>query len=351
MSEEKGECYDTPIYKLAQSIINTDKNTTEKTKLHMNKSMDIFTKDCLECKNNGNYSSCHDVAKNKLYRSLPFIKDNIYPWKNYEWNYGNYIDNNYSPLATGAKTEGSFSAMVNNLKALKKIGDGYLFTPNPGEKSFSGIFKNGQKIEFNNKELLNSDVPYYECNGQIIDSKGEPKNLSEDDKKLCRAIQNIKYSDEFNPPYDDPFFKENLDGRHSSSYFVKIGYCKKNNISKEECIRNGFKWISDNKTCYKPRYAYINNEPGIKFAATRMDGLLPSLAKDVTALSPDKILNIMKGHNIEGHFKQQDCEDNENFINYKKQNISLSTYSIFLIFIILYIIFLVRKYVLNFFFK
>jgi len=83
-----------------------------------------------------------------------------------------------------------------------------------------------------------------------------------------------------------------------------------------------------------------------------MDGLLPSLAKDVTALSPDKILNIMKGHNIEGHFKQQDCEDSEdseNFINYKKQNSYLSICSIILILIILYIIFLTGKYVINFF--
>lgn len=297
----------------------------------------------MKCKNNGNYSSCHNAAKTNLYRSLPFIKNNIYPWKNYDWNYGNYIDNNYSPLRTGAKPKGSFSQMLTNIKALKKLGDGYLFDPNPGENSFAGIYKNGKKIDWNNNnkyELLNSDVPYYECNGQIMSGNGEVKNLSEEDKKLCRIIQNTKYSDESDPPYEDSFFKKNLNGRNSSSYYIKIGYCKKN-ISKEKCLRNGFKWISENNTCYKPRYGYINNESGLKFASTRMDGLLPSLGKDVMALSPDKINAIMNGESIKGYFNQQNCDD-ENFINYKKKTSSnLLIYKVIFFCLICYILFLI----------
>ena len=62
----------------------------------LKKALNEYLIDCSICKKGNNSFKCLKEAATKLSRQLPFIRNSIYPWKNYDWDYGNFIDNNYS---------------------------------------------------------------------------------------------------------------------------------------------------------------------------------------------------------------------------------------------------------------
>ena len=65
--------------------------------------------------------------------------------------------------------------------------------------------------------------------------------------------------------------------------------------------------------CSKPKMAFIDNTPGY----LGLDGLLPTLGKDILEFSPDKLMSVIMGSTVDG-FAIMPCT--ENFKN-KKQKI------------------------------
>ena len=60
-------------------------------------------------------------------------------------------------------------------------------------------------------------------------------------------------------------------------------------------------------TYSQPRYASINNKPGFTLAGISMEGLIPALANDFMALTPDKIFAALQGESVQNLFSVQPC--------------------------------------------
>ena len=179
------------------------------------------------------------------------MKDTVYPWANYDWDYTTYVDNNYNRNRTKVTDKGTFSALFKNPKAMVKINNGFMLDANPGKLSSSA----------------NSDLE--ECDKNDTEYKG------------CMIVNSLKKEIKENqkPPFNDNFFsKYPISGEGSSSYFIKVGSCPKN-YNKETCDNKGYQWISNpifdqlpsdlkpssfkEGSCFKPRYAYVRNQPGM----------------------------------------------------------------------------------------
>jgi len=322
-------CKNSPFIKIAQNLLNLAKqtgvtSTTPLTQTHIKEietALLNYEKDCRICQINGNNYSCFKIAEEKFIRAMPFIRDTIYPWNNYDWDYSNFINNNYSVLSTNASKKGTFTAMFDNIGAFIKLTQGYLINPNPNSKSKSG------------GSSKNDDINWYECNGIILDANGN-KTFDTKMAALCRAKNQIKNTNPLPPPTKDPFLKKYpTNGKNSSSYYVKIGYCPKNKLNtQKQCENKGYTWIPNplnpilkalpfsgqqsNGSCYQPRYAYINNTPGVILGGVKLEGLIPSLANDFMALTPDKLMAAFQGQNIQNYLDVQPCLP-EGFVNFK----------------------------------
>ncbi len=293
----KFECDNTPLLNLLQKGIEKIKplakhNPTKQKELNtLIKAVDIYKKDCALCKGQAyNDIKCQKAALDKLFRKLPFIHKSIYPWQNYEWDYGNYIDNNYSAMATGSSKSGN--AVFKNLGIFFKLFKAYMFSANPSNKSVAG-----------GKDKY-SDYPVYGCLGN--------------NKRICDVWNKVKNSDKESIPYDDKFFNKKTRGKYSSSYFVKVGSCPRPDITdRNKCAELDYKWI-DNPldsilkknanqpppgSCHQPRYAFINNKPGFPI----FRGYLPSLANDFLSMTPDKMYRAFNGKSISGYLDVQNC--------------------------------------------
>ena len=309
-----------------------------------------YNNDCKICVNQGaNDYKCHQAAEKKLIRAMPFMRKNIYPYANYDWDYSNYIDNNYSVNATGATKTGSISAIFKNIGAFIKLAKGYLVDPNPADSSYAG------------KYARDGDIAYYECIGSAIDAgTGKPIN----DPRLkaaCRARHKVKYRTAQKAPTSDSFLKKHkITGDGSSSYYVKIGTCPRPDIkNRNKCEKNGFDWIpnpldavmskmpkilrteTSSGSCHQPRYAYLDNKPGFTIAGLKARGLIPALANDFLSLSPDKLLAALQGQSVSGLYSIQPCPIvKESFQNYKNKtdNLIRTTIIILVIFAIIILV-------------
>jgi hypothetical protein len=223
----------------------------------LKKALVQYEKDCATCKaKTGSDMTCQKAAIIKFMRQFPFIRDSIYPWKNYEWNYSNFIDNNYSAAATGS----SSNNLSKNYDIFWKLFNAYFNDPNPaphseaGKKPGIGIDNRG-----NRRVFTGTDYPTYGCLGN--------------NKISCDTTHKISYGTEQSPPTNSRFFKNNpLKGEASSSYFIKIGNCPRPDImNRFKCDKMNFTWINDPGDtselppgkCYQPKYAYIDNTPGL----------------------------------------------------------------------------------------
>jgi hypothetical protein len=277
----------------------------------LDNAMKTYLEDCNRCKTETqNSPDCQEAASTKLSRAMPYAYKNIYPWRNYDWNYSNFIDNNYSTLATGATKTGSLDAMKKNFAAFRKLVGAYVEDPNPSPKSIAG------------GKTKNDDYPYYECTDGIKDMDGYLLNTPNETKR-CRITHDIKYKKLETPPTTDDFLKGNdkISGEKASSYFVRVGNCPRPDIKTQSaCESKGYFWTPPNEdssgNCEQPRYAYMDNTPGFKIGGKRIQGLVPSIAKDFLSLTPDKILAVAMGSNIDGVFQLQPCPIvNEEFNN------------------------------------
>jgi len=315
-------CQDDSSVKMIKALLNQESTgltgtpLTDEDKKIMREGLDQYLKDCTLCKQQAfNDYTCAKTAQSKLMNSLPFNRKRIYPQRNYEWSYANYVDNNYSPMSTGATKSGTISGLFSNLNAMIKLVDGYMFAANPSSNSTAGGTTKAD------------DYAYYECTGGLTDQDGNVIS-SPMDAKICQINHQIKYGKEETAPTQSNFIKDQpLNGNFSSSYFVKAGTCPRPDIkSGGECRGKGYDWItssSDENTkdtqgdCYQPRYAFVDNSAGLKIAGVKLGGLVPSIAKDFLELSPEKVIAAMEGNSINGSFIIEPCPIVEGYQSFK----------------------------------
>lgn len=280
----KTTCKDSEIIKEILGLITRLENTrtlsitpiSKRDLEEIKNALGQYIIECEKCTSTiGNDYNCIQRAKVNLKRRIPFIRDMIYPWKNYEFDYGNYVRNNYSPSNTGATGEGSFNGIYKDVKAFIKLLDGFISDPIPNTKTQAGI----------------DDV-----------------NRCEDNDMNCKMTQEIRNSYKQDAPTDDEFMKNRLEGEYSSSYYVRIGYCPRPDISeRNNCESKGYTWLPEVKTCSQPRYAFIDNTPKAFFNGSNMRGMIPSIAEDINSMSPDKIYGGIMGYSVGNKFQIQSC--------------------------------------------
>jgi hypothetical protein len=318
------DCKNSSVVKAVKKIINqleSDNITdlipiTKKEIRQIKRALDLYKKECRICaRETGNYYKCLEAAAQNLYRRIPMFSKNIYPWKNYDWDYSNYIANNYSVEATGAKVGNRISHLYRNLNALSKVIGGLIDDPIPNKKSVAARYSR------------NSDYPKFsECGTKC-------HGTEKVDNALGRQL--------YRPPTTDSFLRKKLHGKYSSSYFVKIGSCPRRDIvTMRECQRKGYTWspnIADrimkkmqkNKnvvrnesgSCSQPRYLFIDNSAKPFINGSNMQGMIPSIANDILSLSPDKLVNAAMGKSMTGNFEIQQCPTSgiEGFKNINKK--------------------------------
>jgi len=287
----------------------------------LKKALNEYLIDCSICKKGNNDFNCLKESATKLSRQLPFIRNSIYPWVNYDWDYGNFIDNNYSAKATGSSPSGS--AWIKNVGIFLKFLDAYVTAANPNKKS-----KAGGTNDY-------SDYPIYGCTGNA--------------RKGCNSWHKVKTRKKQQAPYKNAFFKKSLTGERSASYFARVGTCPRKDIKKsKECIDKGFNWVNnpidkifdkitgtsgkESGSCHQPRYIYLNNSPGLELKTMKLAGIpsvslgklkgyIPSVANDILSMTPDKLMNAFSGKSVKGHMIVQPCPKiKEKFTNLKTQN-------------------------------
>jgi hypothetical protein len=285
------------------------------------KALNEYLIDCSICKKGGNDFDCLKESLTKLSRQLPFIRNSIYPWVNYDWDYGNFIDNNYSAKATGSSPDGS--KWLKNIGIFLKFLDAYVTAANPNNKSIAG-----------GRDKY-SDYPIYGCEGNS--------------KKGCDSRQLVKNRNKQKRPYKSKFFNKSIKGERASSYFARVGSCPRKDIkTSTECINKKFKWVSDpidklfdkitgraakeSGSCHQPRYIYLNNSPGLELKTMKLGGIpsislgklkgyIPSVANDIFSMSPDKLMKAYNGESVNGHMVVQECPViKEKFTSFKTQN-------------------------------
>ena len=238
---------------------------TEKKQLE--EARKVYETNCTRCKKGASDDVCISMALDELLRMVPGKdKWKIYPWKNHNWSYGSFIDNNFSAAKTGSSPNG----LLNNLLIFIKFYRAYVRDPNPGTGSIAGGTSMGD---------TESDYPVF-CN--------EP-NMTSRLAARFDVAKNSPTNDK--PPYDDPFFNKPLAGVRASSYFVRVGSCPREDITdREECAKKNFEWKSDQ--CYQPRYAYMNNEP---FPKRKVQGAVPSFTYSAAAMNTANIALAFTG--------------------------------------------------------
>jgi hypothetical protein len=266
---------------------------------------------------------CSEKAKEQWMKRLDWMKNSVYPWNNKDWDYKQFVKNRYDPEdVLKLKKGGSISELINNIDIIIKQIESILTAPNPDANSVAGIT---DQPSSNNK---NKDR-FLDLKRQISILSHEPtKNRNEleglyaalNDMISSKLITSKEYGLGLTqdgvyqkPPYDDHFFNKPITGEYSSSYFIQTGFCKSTETNQSDCNNKKFRWIGD--VCYKPKYIYINNSPGLKIGRVKgMKGLVPSIINDVSQLNPDSIYGIMNGYSVPGVDIQQ-CP-NEYFDNY-----------------------------------
>lgn len=268
--------------KLKDAISNPRNTKTEREQLERAKK--VYETNCATCRIGSNDSICLSIALDELLRMMPDKRGDVYPWRNYEWDYGNYVNNNYSAVATGSSED---AGLFTNIGIFFKLISGFVSDPNPADNSIAG----GRSIADSS-----SDFPVFECRGREARCVARHK-----------VIRNSPSADE--PPYKDPFFNKALTGTRSSSYFIRVGKCDRPDITDaEDCTKRGYDWNHSKGQCTQGRYAYMDNSPS---SVPLMRGYIPSVAADSLAFTPVSLGLAFEGKDTYG-MRVQDCPVVEN---------------------------------------
>lgn len=225
------------------------------------------------------------LNKLKLVKDEKYNKD-IYPLNNYNFDFKDYINNKYSPFALGITNEPTMKGLYKGVNQLNKYVDVMIKNPLPNKYDRAGY----TDINNSHSKILNKLINY--------------KNKND---KLPYKTFKIDYPEKIYP----------TKGEYSTSYFIKIGTCPTSINNRQQCIKKGYKWISNPKKltniqkyfskigpqkifainqpdneCIKPQYMYINNRPQGK-----EKGIVPSIAEDIMNITPEKLSAILNGHN------------------------------------------------------
>jgi hypothetical protein len=274
---------------------------------------------------------CKDQVRMRWFEQL--LGPRIYPWINLSWNYQQFVKNNYDPRNLGIRKDGNMSALVSNIGILIKQLDSLLMNPNPDNSSVSGISDQPKStnpfkdVYLSLKRQINElkKSPSAE-NAQKIQALKDALALIEKNRQISAKEYGLGVNLDAGyqaPPYSDDFFNKPLKGRNSSNYFAQTGYCKTKD-SESECRSKKLNWIGD--ACYKGKYAYLDNSPGLKIGyVENMNGLIPSVINQATQLNPNAYMGILRGYSVPGIDIQQcldeDDDETEHFEN-KKGSIS-----------------------------
>jgi hypothetical protein len=270
---------------------------------------------------------CKDKAKSAWMRRLSWIKDVVYPWNNKDWDYKQFVKNNYDPEdVLGLRRGGNMDELIGNISIIVKQLESLISVANPNDNSVAGI---SDQPSTNNPRM----AQIISLKQQLAELKRNPEGNRNQIEALAGALNELVRSRAITskeygigiaaegsfqqPPYNDPFFNKPIRGEGSSSYFIQTGFCTTKDNSQQDCKNKKFIWLGD--TCYKPKFIYINNSPGFKIGRLRgLKGLVPSMVNDISQITPDSLLGILQGYSVPGVDIQQ-C-DTENFIDYGNSN-------------------------------
>lgn len=255
-----------------------------------------------------------------MLRNNDLAKNMVYPWINHDYDYQQYVKNNYTPEKMGISSEPCINVTIKDAINIPKYINASIFDGIPSVRGKAGY----DDVDPANKELINIKKQY------------------NDFKEPYPGFIN-EYSE---------FFPQGLEGENASSYFIHTGYCPTKIDSYKTCHQKGYKWIPNpvsmpiqtsdffpkedvdeeekNRNlksvggCYKPRYSYVNNKAGD--VSGLFKGLVPTIGKDILQLNPVSFMNIiMNGSSPTGDFSQLPCREefrngNRNKIKNKNKN-------------------------------
>lgn len=305
---------------MIDSLQGTTLGMTEKDYRQTKEAIRLFRADCRRCQTEArNDFKCSSVASANYERRLPHNRNKIYPYVNYDWDYGNYISNHYAPRYTGVTNNGTFQDVINNTRAFSRLLGGFISDPIPNSRSVA------------NRKDPNSDYPDMDACAN---------------SPMCTVTQQIRNGFTQDKPYSDPtgFLNKDLTGENSSSFYVEVGTCRKPSIKNQsDCEVKGYTWKpsvldtgEESGTCEAPRYMFVDNTPKTFVDGSKMKGLIPSVANDFLSLMPDKLFAALMGQSVTGQFAVQPCvEEFEGQRRDMLQEASAEQRAIFIAFIVL----------------
>jgi hypothetical protein len=310
----KAECMNNDMIKSVQNILELSKKNPILDGMIPLSNSDIkitesalkqYQDDCRTCAAFGNAKECMEASQVNLRRNLPFSANNIYPWRNYDWNYSNHTANNYSTKALPAGGN-SVAGFLQSGRNVANTIAAFIDSPSPSPNTNSNI------------PNQNSDYPVFECKNDI----------------RCISTERVRRNLNQKAPTTDSFLKKNLQGENSSSFYYKVGICRRPDIKTQgDCENRGYTWSPDTFDkntgfCRQPRYAFINNTPKPFFNGSNSKGPIPSIANDIRDIMPDKLFNALMGQSTDA-LDIQECPIVEGFIG--ENDMSLSKYLILLV--------------------
>lgn len=223
--------------------------------------------------------------------------------------------------------------LINNLESFRESG-----------------FKNIGEYQY----ALRFEKQLYQDSAAIQQAQTLLQGLKREIGSSCGTVNTIAVEQNLENskiPYPDPFFtdpRKPLTGKSSSSYFVKVGTCKLPQYkTREECESHQYTWKEAEKkpkinvdigisfvppeeymseeaieklrhppkptpppgTCFKDRFAYVNNRPESPLPGSpEFQGLIPSMVNDFVQISPDRLYQVAMGNNVPG-IQTQTCPE------------------------------------------
>lgn len=260
--------------------------------------------------------------------------------------------------------------------------------------SSMGHFDGGEGRVYSNKVYVCTACNNKKESFDKMKAEYTNKCLDWENCNVGNSIRTDMYKDLDKVPYGDAFFNKQLDGKYASSYFIKSGLCYQPEIyTEKDClaknpkikekiptdntpIRGGgsktlYYWTPNNLkkykfaskfpasqanmftkdgNCYRAKYSFIDNAPGIKtrildkkFTLPVIQGLYPSMAQDMFAMNPLSAISVYLGIST-GDFVDMKCAEFFTTINKKSKSKSIRLFNVLIVFLLLIFIYaLYRK--------